>query len=90
MLPCVAECCSVLQCVAVRTTTSYGDFLRGMGDGAVYFSVLQCVACVAVCSSILGRWWEMLVGGVEVRNRKVWWSVGGGYKGAGGGGWKGG
>jgi len=49
-LQCVAVCCSVLQCVAVRYLLSSGWV------GYVFIhckSVLQCVECVAECCSVL-------------------------------------
>jgi len=51
-LPCVAVCCSVLQCVDIYTTLS-----------TISSPQLQCVAvCVAVCAAVC-RWWLVLRGG---------------------------
>ena len=62
MLQCVAPCCSVLQCVAVRCIVWSGQQCKHECTWLVKIegSVLQCVAvccsvlqCVAVCCSVM-------------------------------------
>ena len=62
VLQCVAACCSMLQCVAVRILQSVAECCRvwcntarettHIGESAGH-GALQCVAAVAMCCSML-------------------------------------